>query len=87
MKGLKRMISQGASEVDAGSLVKQMWERVCKVGAIHEILQSKDNLILKVFSDCLWMIKYTPIPFDVCTYKLLHTLLLTHNIMHLYMHI
>ena len=67
MKGLKQMISQGASEVDAASLVKQMWEHVCKVGVIYEILHSKDNLILKVFSDCLWMIKYTPVPFDVRT--------------------
>ena len=71
MKGLKGMLSQGASysEVETAHLVNQMWEHMCKVGGIHDILHSKGDLILKVFSDCLWMIKYAPPdPSDVRTY-------------------
>jgi hypothetical protein len=71
MKGLKGMLSMDKGvpcricEVETASIIKQIWEHVCKVGTLHEILHSKENLILKMFADCLWMIKYTPVPFDL----------------------
>ena len=70
MKGLKKIIQSSSKlyEQETANLVKQMWEHVCTVGALDELILPKGNLIVKVFADCLWTIKYTPVPFDVCEY-------------------
>lgn len=68
MKGLKEVISMNKDTLShkgyitiTGNLIKEMWENVCQESTLPDMLNGKKKVILSLFAECLWMIRYTPV--------------------------
>ena len=75
LKGLKTFLSSGKdtspSECDdmsgVAGLVVELWRGVCGKRASCETLRGRDEMVLRLCADCLWMVDYKPVLLQVNT--------------------
>ena len=70
LKGLKGVISENRCispqhQADTGNIISDMWEKVCKMYTLNQLLGGQGKLIVRLFADCLSTVNYKAVPFDV----------------------